>query len=317
MSAVSIDCRLRCGFLALAGLMLAAEPAKAENPPEGTPVLGVRAGSACLKEQIRITGFALAREEGGASVPLEGYRISEILVAEGDTVTSGQELIRAARLGDDPGAAAAAQRPASYSLRAPIAGKITRINARVGMTTGQPTAPAAPGMPPEPQVRIMADSGTDLLVDVPSLYATKLRPGLVARVLADGGEEIKGTVRVPVSEVDPATQLGRARLTIDPPSRLRPGQFASAIVETARDCALSVPRSAVSYQNGAATVQVLKGNAVETRSVRTGLYDESTIQIREGLTDGEPVVANAGTALKSGDRVAPVISDRKGGTDRR
>ncbi len=322
MSEVSIDRRHRYGKVATTVAFLAAFsgwaafPARAESTLEGTTVLGVRAGSACLKEEIRITGFAMPREEGGASVPLDGYRITDILVGEGDPVTVGQELIRAARLGDDPGAALA-PRPTTYQLRAPIAGKITRINARVGMTTGMPAAPAAPGMPPEPQVRIMADTGIDLLVDVPSLYATKLRAGLVARVLADGRDEIKGTVRVPVSEVDPATQLGRARLSIDPPSGLRPGQFASAVLETARDCGLTVPRSAVSYENGSATVQVLKGNAIETRSVRTGLFDESTIQIRDGLTDGEPVVANAGTALRPGDRVTPVISDRKDGADRR
>lgn len=123
-------------------------------------------------------------------------------------------------------------------------------------------------------------------------------------------------MRVPVSEVDPLTQLGRARLAIDPSSALRPGQFASATIETARDCGLSVPRSAVSYQNGVPTVQVLNGGSVETRSVRTGLFDENTIQIREGLSEGEPVVANAGTSLRSGDRVSPVISDTKGATPR-
>ena len=300
------------------GIVLAG-PALAESTPAGTTVLGVRAGKACLNEQIRITGFATAREEGGASVPLENYRITEIFVNEGDIVTVGQELLRAARLGDDPGQGQAAlQRPPSYSLRAPMAGLVTRINARIGMITSQPApaAPAQPGqqtMPPEPQVRIMADAGVDLVVDVPSLYATKIRSGLVAKVLADSSDEIKGTVRQPVSEVDPATQLGRARLSIDPPSALRPGQFASAVLETARDCGLSVPRSAISYKNGAPTVQVLNGTAVETRSVRTGLFDDKSIQIREGLNEGDPVIANAGTALRSGDRVTPVISDKGAG----
>lgn len=312
--------RVRGGRLLALAITLAAAPALAESTPAGTTVLGVRAGNACLKEQIRITGFATAREEGGASVPLDGYRVTDILVNEGDIVSVGQELLRAAKLGDDtgqnPAQSAAMPRPASYSLRAPLAGLVTRINARIGMITSQPAAappqPGQPMMPPEPQVRIMADAGVDLVVDVPSLYATKLRSGLVARVLADGGDEIRGTVRVPVSEVDPATQLGRARLSIDPPSALRPGQFASAIMETARDCGLSVPRSAVTYQNGAPTVQVLNGTSVETRSVRTGLFDENSIQIREGLNEGDPVIANAGTALRSGDRVTPVIPDAKG-----
>ncbi|MFD0937616.1 efflux RND transporter periplasmic adaptor subunit, partial [Methylobacterium trifolii] len=108
------------------------------------------------------------------------------------------------------------------------------------------------------------------------------------------------------------TQLGRARLTIEPPTALRPGQFASAVIETARDCGLSVPRSAVTYQNGLPTVQVLNGTKVETRSIRTGLSDETTVQVREGLAEDEPVVANAGTALRAGDRVTPVITGKVG-----
>lgn len=303
----------RRAYLLLLAVAMLPLPALAQSTPTGTTVLGVRAGSTCLKEQVRITGFATAREESGTAIPLDGYRITDILAAEGDTVSAGQEILRAVKLGDDAGAQNPAMpRPPTLSARSPIAGTILRINVRVGTITGAATVqPAAAGMPPEPQVRIMADAGIDLVVDVPSLYATKIRSGLTARVLPDGGEEIKGTVRVPVSEVDPNTQLGRARLAIDPSTGLRPGQFASAILETARDCGLSVPRSAVTYQNGAPTVQVLNGGAIETRSVRTGLFDENSIQIREGLNDGEPVVANAGTSLRSGDRVTPVIPDAR------
>ena len=284
-------------------------PALAESTPEGTTVIGIRAGQACLKEQIRITGFALAREESGASLAVDGYRISQILVAEGDKVTSGQELLRASTLSGDETGGAAQGRPASISARAPIAGTVTRVNARLGMATSA-TMPAGPGGMPEPQVRIAADSGIDLLVDVPSLYATKIRTGLVARVIRGDGTEAKGVVRMPVSEVDPATQLGRARLSIEPASALRAGQFASAVIETARDCGLSVPRSAVVFQNGITSVQILNGTKVERRRVRTGLSDENTIQIREGLVEGELVVVDAGTALRPGDRVTPVLSGK-------
>lgn len=305
--------RSRFGPLAVAAMLSAAVgPAAAESTPEGTSVLGVRAGSACLRETVRVTGFALPREESGASLPLDGYRITEILAGEGDTVTGGQELLKAVRQPDASGA----QRPPgpeALSVRAPIAGRITRLSARVGTVTGAgPAPPPGPGGMPEPMVRIMGEAGIDLLIDVPSPYAAKIRMGAVARVVPDDGPEIRGTVRVAVSEVDPKTQLGRARLTLDPPTALRPGQFASAVIETARDCGLSVPRSAVSYPNGVPTVQVLNGTAVETRSIRTGLIDESNVQVREGLSDGEPVVADTGTALRAGDRVTPVISGKAG-----
>ena len=305
-------------------LALLAAPAMAQSTPEGTRVLGVRAGAACLTEQVRVTGFALAREESGASIPFDGYRITEILAGEGDTLTAGQEILRSVRQagssgGDQPGAARP-QTPESFSLRAPIAGRITRLNARVGMVTGAPStmpgsAPAAPAQPgiPDPMVRIVANAGTDLLVDVPSPYAAKIKAGTAVRIVPDEGADIRGSVRVPVAEVDPRTQLGRARLSVEPANALRPGQFASAVIETARDCGVSVPRGAVTYRDGVPTVQVLNGTRVETRSIRTGLSDETTVQVREGLDDDEPVVANAGTALRAGDQVTPVITGKVGG----
>ncbi|MCJ2043892.1 secretion protein HylD [Methylobacterium sp. J-078] len=301
------------GLLAIVGSLLCAGIASAESTPEGTTVLGVRAGQACLKEQIRITGFALAREESGASLALDGYRISQILVSEGDRVASGQELLRATLIGAEDGAGQG--RPASVSARAPIAGLVTRINARIGMATSA-TMPVGPGGQPEPQLRIASETGIDLLVDVPSLYATKIRVGTTARIIRGDGGEATGTVRVAVSEVDPTTQLGRARLTVEPASALRSGQFASAVIETARDCGLSVPRSAVLFQNGVTSVQVLNGSKVETRRVRTGLSDDTNIQIRDGLVEGEAVVADAGAAVRPGDRVTPVLTNRDGSRNR-
>jgi hypothetical protein len=157
---------------------------------------------------------------------------------------------------------------------------------------------------------IEGDSGTDLIVDVPSLYASRIRKGGIARVIGHDGIEFAGTVRLPVSEIDSRTQLGRARLSIDPAAALRAGQFASATIETAYECGVTVPRSAVTYQNGAATVQVLNGSAVETRGVRTGLADATRIQIREGISEGQPIVASTGMALRPGDRVTPLIKER-------
>lgn len=294
-------------------LCLVGEFAFAESTPEGTIVGGVRATKACITEEVRITGFAVAREQSGASLPLSGYRITDILVGEGDKVKAEQELLRAVR--DDSAdsssgsASSKPSGPASVSLRAPMGGTITQINIRIGSISGaQPTTSGA--APPSPQIMIEGDSGADLIVDVPSLYASRIRKGGIARVIADGGIEVTGTVGIPVSEIDARTQLGRARLSIDPAAALRAGQFASAIIETAYDCGVTVPRSAVSYQNGAATVQVLNGSAVETRSVRTGLSDATRIQIRDGISEGQPIVANAGMALRPGDRVTPLIKER-------
>lgn len=284
-------------------LAVAAGPAWAQSTPEGTRVLGIRAGSACLTERVRLTGFARPHEESGAAIPFDGYRVTEILVGLGDTVTAGQEILRAARSGQ--AASAAQPMPETYTVRAPIAGRITRLDARVGaVTSAAPTA--------EPMIGIAADQGIDLIVDVPSLYAAKIKAGTAVQIRRDDGFEIPGTVRSPVAEVDPHTQLGRTRIAVEARDALRSGQFASATIETARDCGLAIPRSAVTYRDGEPTVQVLNGTKVETRSIRIGLTSDEVVRVREGLSDEEPVVASAGEALRTGDRVTPVITGKVG-----
>ena len=286
--------------------------AAAEGTAEEAVVTGVRASKACITEEVRITGFAIARDQAGISLPLPGYRVTDIFVGEGDKVKAEQELLRAVR--DEPAdsstssASSRSSGPTSLSLKSPMAGTITQVNTRIGsISSAQPTSAA--GTSPAAQIMLEGDTGADLILDVPSMYASRISKGRVARVIGDDGIVVMGRVRAPVSEVDSRTQLGRARLSLDPAVALRAGQFASAIVETASDCGVTVPRSAVSYKNGVATVQVLNGSAVEKRSVQTGLSDATRIQIRSGISEGQAIVANPGLALRPSDRVAPLIKE--------
>jgi HlyD family secretion protein len=296
-------------------LCLTAAPASAESTAQGTTVICIQAAMACIREEVRITGFAVAREQAGASLPAQGYRVTEVLVTEGERVTRDQEMLRAVRdeAADTPGAAQPASKatvPSSMSLRAPISGTVTRISARVGSFSGAPTTAGA--VQQDPQLFIEGDAGVELIADVPSLFAAQIRKSAKVLVSGNDGIEIRGIVRMPVSDVDPATQLGRARIAIEPVAALRPGQFASAVIETASECGITVPRSAIYYQNGVAMLQVVNNGAIEPRSVRTGLSNITRIGIREGLSEGQAVVANADTALRSGDRVKPVMLENDG-----
>ncbi len=55
-------------------------------------------------------------------------------------------------------------------------------------------------------------------------------------------------------------------------------------------------------------VQVVKDGLVETREVVTGLRSQGQVEIREGLKEGEQVVAVSGSFVRNGDRVAPVAA---------
>jgi multidrug efflux pump subunit AcrA (membrane-fusion protein) len=115
-------------------------------------------------------------------------------------------------------------------------------------------------------------------------------------------------VRAVYPEVDKATRLGKVRVRLDADPRLRVGSFARGGIELDRTRGVTVPQAAVLYGGPKrSSVLVVTGDTVEAREVRTGLGDDDDIEIRLGLEAGERVVARAGSFLRDGDRVRPVV----------
>jgi HlyD family secretion protein len=273
-----------------------AEPGPA--PAQIAQVTVVRAVNACFSSMIRVTGFLAAREQAVVMLDAPGLRVTEVLASEGDKVTAGQTLVRLARqAADGPDAAGARNITA---LRAPAAGVVTRSAAVVGAT-----APAGPG---EPLFLIAVDGEIELEAEVPSIHAPALAAGQPARIEVEG-RELSGRVRLVPAAIDRRTQLGRTRLSLDRDPALRLGTFARATIEANRSCGVSVPGSAVHYRTGGASVQVVRDDVVETRLVQVGLHSDTDTEIREGLHAGDLVVANAGSSLRDGDKVRPVVAD--------
>ena len=78
-----------------------------------------------------------------------------------------------------------------------------------------------------------------------------------------------------------------------------------ANIDAKRSCGVAVPRTAIDHL----TVQVVKGNTVETRKVRTGLVSDTSTEILEGLDVGEIVVADAGSSLHDGDQIKTMFAE--------
>jgi multidrug efflux pump subunit AcrA (membrane-fusion protein) len=302
--------------LAAAGIVLCQGDGAWPAPPP-TPsaiVIVARAVSGCFSDTIRVTGFLVPREEALVTLDAEGYRVVEILVAEGDRVTSGQQLVRLARQSADASTAGdaspagrasppATQPPATITLRAPAAGLVTRSTAMVG-------AVASPRA--EPLFRIMVNGEIELEVEVPSIHVPKLKrdANQTAHIEVENGVAISGRIRLVPGEVNRTTQLGRARLTLDRAPSLRVGMFSRAQIDASRSCGVAIPRSAVNYRADGTTVQVVRGTRIETRQVRIGLISDSSVEIRDGLKEGDIVVANAGGSLDDGDLVKPIFPEQ-------
>ncbi len=270
------------------------------SSPPAVQVSVVQATSACFSATIRVTGFLVARQEAIVNFDAPGLRVTEVLVGEGDRVSSGQTLVRMARQAGEGQDAALAART-SMILKAPAAGVVTRSTAVVGAT-------ASP-MQNEPLFRIAVDNEIELEAEVPSIHAGALSPGQTARVQIEDGRELSGRVRQAPATIDQRTQQGRARLSFERDPSLRLGMFARATIDADRSCGISVPRSAVQYRTEGPRVQVVRDNVIETRVVKVGFHSDKNIEIREGLREGDLIVSNAGSSLRDGDKVKPVMAD--------
>jgi HlyD family secretion protein len=259
-------------------------------------VVVARATNACFSSTIRVTGFLVPREEAQVSLDVPGARVTEVLAAEGDRVTVGQTLVRLNRDGPEtPGAAK------TMTLRAPAAGTITRSTAAVGAT-------ASP-LSPEPLFRIAVDNEIELEAEVPSIHVPALAAGQTARVEIGPNRELSGRVRLVPAAIDQRTQVGRGRISLERDPLLRLGMFARATIDANRSCGISVPRSAVRHRTEGTSVQVVRDDVIETRLVQVGLHSDMDTEIRDGLREGDMVVANAGSSLRDGDKVKPIVAD--------
>jgi len=65
----------------------------------------------------------------------------------------------------------------------------------------------------------------------------------------------------------------------------------------------AVPASAVVFRGGQSVVFLVEGERVVERPVRTGRRMDTMAEILEGLGEGDKIVTNPGSDLKSGTRV--------------
>ena len=260
-----------------------------KDTPSNALVIVTKSTNACFSDMVRVTGFIVPRREAVVGADQEGSRVSDVLVREGDPVTENQEL---ARLTPPPGAKSSAP----VSLRAPAPGLLTEVRTIVG-------APASPQA--GPMFRISVNNEIELDAEVPAVHMLKLNPGATVRIGRDNAPDLVGRVRLVSPQIDRATQLGHVRITLTSNPTLKVGMFARANIDAKRSCGVAIPRTAIDHL----TVQVVKGNTVETRRVRVGLVSDTSTEILEGLDVGEIVVADAGSSLHDGDQIKTMFAE--------
>ncbi|AWL98676.1 efflux RND transporter periplasmic adaptor subunit [Bradyrhizobium amphicarpaeae] len=259
-------------------------------------VIVTKSTNACFSDLVRVTGFFVPRREAVVIADQEGSRVTDLFVTEGAIVTDNQEL---ARLTAPPQIPGQPQRPGPQgpiSLKASAPGLVTEVRTIVG-------APASPQA--GPMFRIAVNNEIELDAQVPAVHMPKLSAGATVRISRDDAPDLIGRVRLVAPEIDRATQLGRVRISVTNNPSLKVGVFARASIDAKRSCGVSIPKTAIDHL----TIQVVKGNTIETRKVRVGLSSDSATEILEGLEVGEIVVADAGSSLHDGDQIKTMFAD--------
>ncbi|MBL8566108.1 MAG: efflux RND transporter periplasmic adaptor subunit [Hyphomicrobiaceae bacterium] len=188
-------------------------------------------------------------------------------------------------------------------VKAPRTGIVSRRTARIG---GLASAVA------EPMFRIIAEGQIELDAEATESRLARIKVDQKAIVEIAGVGNVEGTVRLVSPEVDRLTRLGSVRILLGDDPGLRIGAFGRGRIVTARTRGLAVPASAVLFgSDGAATVQRVIDGKVVVAVIRTGLRTEGSVEVISGLDEGAIVVAKAGTFLREGDLVRPVLPDER------
>lgn len=181
-----------------------------------------------------------------------------------------------------------------YIVRAPIDGHVIELPAEVG----QPVVPAS-SYGSGTQLLILADlsrlvfRGTVNEIDV-----GRLREGMTARIDVGAlpGTEVTGEL-VEISlrsrSVNNATVFGvKLEVEVPPGLTLRSGYSAVARIELARvDGVLVIPERLVDYRDGGAFVLIGDGGSgTLEKEIGAGLSDGLTVEITEGLAEGDEVL---------------------------
>jgi len=270
---------------------LAAQPSRAADEadaPKGASVTVLKAAKACFPAIVEVSGIVRPREETAVRPERPGLKVAEILADAGDTVTAGQTL---ARLILPEGG--------TLVVQAPVAGLISSSSAAIGaIASGRGEA----------LFSIIARSEFDLIGMVPTRDLGKLKVNETARIKVVGAPEVDGKVSRVAPTVQPDSQLGQVTLQVTSNQRLLVNSSGRALIKTSQSCGVAVPLTAVLYETAGTVVQVVRRDRVETKRVEVGLMYGGQVEIRDGLTEGDMVVARAGSLLREGDPVRPVTA---------
>ena len=149
-------------------------------------------------------------------------------------------------------------------------------------------------------------------VEVPEKDFSRVRIGQIShlRVEAFPGEKFSAEVTRLRPTVDAATGTFTTTLEVDGRGKLRPGMFASVYLQTdTHSGAIVIPRNALVLDSLGDTVYVKSSDVATRREVRLGLRSEDSVEVLEGLAEGDLLIVIGQDGLADGTPVSVIGSE--------
>lgn len=174
----------------------------------------------------------------------------------------------------------------SYTLTAPIAGKVTTASIHTGSPVSETTSAYV----------IDAVSRFELTAQLPERLLEQVKPGMTVRLPGD----VRGEVTSVGSALDPETRSATLRARIPAAAGVVSGRAVPATLYAAAPAgAIVIPSAAVVEIDGKPSVFVRTGQGAAVRSVQTGDSADGRTVILSGLTPGDQIAVAGMSELKS------------------
>jgi membrane fusion protein, multidrug efflux system len=308
------------------------------KPPAIVKVLAIEPAS--LAQTLQVTGSVLANEEVELRSEISG-RITSLNFAEGANVAKGALLVKindadlratlkkqkvqeATALKDERRSKSLLDQNllsaeeydvklntlmtiraeierteselAKTELRAPFSGTIGLRNVSNGSTVSPSTLIA----------RVQQMDPVKVEFTVPERHAGAVRVGSPITFKVAGLEQnFTGRVYAIEPKIDANTRTLRLRALSQNPGRvLTPGAFAKVQLELNRvEDALSIPTSSIVPHIDGQKVYLLKGGKAVSQNIMTGVRSDSSVQVLDGLKQGDTVITSGLLQLREGAKV--------------
>jgi len=282
----------------------ASEGAPAASARVATPVAGIVAQVKCAEGQrvsqgallftldSRVADVAVARARQAVSFSEQLFaRQQKLGAGEATSQKLYQEAEQTLAAARSDLAIAEAQR-ALLDIRAPLAGTIVKVSAKLGDAV-DPTADLAEIIDLE---RLVVTTG------VRSTDMSRVRRGQPVTLSATGRS---GAIVYVGEQIDSKTDNAPVRVSIPRGAGLHPGEFLKIriVVDERRD-RLTVPVESIVTQAGVSTIAIVVGDKATRRAVKVGLRDGDLVEVEgEGVKAGMTVVTVGAYGLPKESRI--------------